>query len=53
MDLEAANLLGRRALWRAAQKPSEPLAAPEVALLRARHQIAGLHVLDHALAQRQ
>ena len=52
MQLEAADIVGRRGVGRALQEGGEPPAAVDVASLRVRPQLAGSHVLDHALAQR-
>src|SRR5437868_125050 len=52
MQLEPANVLGRGRPRGALQKGSEPFAAVDVASLRVRPELARIHVLDHALAQR-
>src|SRR6266568_5594495 len=53
MQLEPADILRRSRLGRSLQKCSELLAAANVASLRARTELARVHVLDHALAQRR
>jgi|GEM_PF-5786651 hypothetical protein len=52
MQLEPADVLGRSRIGRAIQKSSEPLAAVNVASLRARTELARVHVLDHASTKR-
>src|SRR6185437_15837301 len=52
VQLEAADVLKCGRVWGALEKRSEPLAAADVAPLRARAQLARVHVLDHALAKR-
>ena len=52
VQLEPTDVLGRSRVGRTLQKCSEPPAAADVALLRARTELASVHVLDHALAQR-
>ena len=52
VQLEQADILERRSVRGPLQKRDEPLAAVNVASLRARTELASVHVLDHALAQR-
>src|SRR6516164_7397366 len=52
VQLEAADVLKCGRVWRALEKRSEPLAAADVAPLRARAQLARIHVFDQALAKR-
>ena len=52
LQLEPADILRCGRVRRAPQERDEPLAAAEVASLRARTELARVHVLDHALAQR-
>src|SRR5208282_1971424 len=52
MQLELADVLRCSRVRRPLQKRGEPLAAVNVAPLRARTQLASIHILDHALAQR-
>ncbi len=52
VQLEPADVLGCGRVRGPLQKRSEPLAAADVASLRARTELARVHVLDHALAQR-
>src|SRR5262249_34447822 len=52
VQLELTDVLARGRIRRPLQKRSEPLAAGDVAPLRVRAQLARVHVLDHALAQR-
>jgi hypothetical protein len=52
MPLEAAHIVGCRRLGRTAQVGRELLACEDIAALRAPRELAGNHVLDHALAQR-
>ena len=52
VQLEAADIIRRCRIRRALEKCSEPLAAIDVASLRVRTELAGVHVLDHPLAQR-
>src|SRR5271154_1529111 len=52
MQLEPANILRRSRVGGPLEKRSEPLAAVNVAPLRARTELARIHVLDHAPAQR-
>ena len=52
VQLEPADVLGCGRVGGPLQKRSEPLAAVDVAPLRARTELARVHVLDHALAQR-
>jgi hypothetical protein len=51
MQLEPADVLGRSRVGRSLEKCGETLATADVAPLRARTELAGIHVLDHALAQ--
>jgi hypothetical protein len=52
VQLEPADILGRRGVGRAIEKRSKPLAAVNVAPLRARTELPRVHVLDHAMTQR-
>jgi len=52
VQLEPADVLARRRVGGSLQKRRKPLAAVDVAPLRARTEIARGHVLDHALAKR-
>src|SRR6266851_6052299 len=52
VQLEAANVLRCRRVWRSLQECRELLAAADMAPLRASTQLACVHVLDHALTQR-
>src|SRR5215467_7952865 len=52
MQLEPANVVDRRCVGRTREKRRETLAAADVASLRVRTELARVHVLDHALAQR-
>ena len=52
VQLEQADVLRCGGVRGALQERSEPLAAVDVALLRVRTELARVHVLDHALAQR-
>src|ERR1700692_4462387 len=52
MQLKPADILRRGRVRRTLEKRSEPLAAVNVAPLRPRAELACVHVLDHALAQR-
>ena len=52
VQLEQADILRRSRLRGSLEKCREPLAAPQVASLRARTKLARVHVLDHALTQR-
>src|SRR5712692_1149536 len=52
VQLEPADVLRRGGIRRPLEKRSEPLAALNMAPLRPRTERAGVHVLDHALAQR-
>ena len=52
VQLEAADVLNGGRIGRSLEKRSEPLAAADMASLRARTELARVHVLDHALAQR-
>ena len=52
VQLEPADILERRRLGRSLQKRREPLATADVASLRARTQLARIHIFDHTLTQR-
>jgi hypothetical protein len=52
MQLEEADVLKRGRVRGPLQKRSEPLTAADVAPLRSCTELARVHVLDHALAQR-
>src|SRR6516165_9383164 len=52
VQLEPADVLRRGGIRGPLEKRSKPLAALNVATLRPRTELAGVHVLDHALAQR-
>src|SRR5216684_629800 len=52
MQLEPADILHSRRLGCSFEKLSEPLTAVDVAPLRLRPELAGIHVLDHPPAQR-
>ena len=52
MQLEAAHIVRSRRVRRALEKGGEALASADMAPLRAFAELAGVHVLDHALAQR-
>src|ERR1017187_3762622 len=52
MQLKPADVLRRGGVGRPLEKRGEPLAAADVAPLCARTELARVHVLDHALAQR-
>jgi hypothetical protein len=52
MHLEPADVLGVGGVGGALEEGGKPPASAEVAGLRARRELAGVHVLDHALAQR-
>src|SRR5215471_1151648 len=52
VQLEPTDILGRSRLRGPLEKCREPLAAPQVASLRARTKLARVHVLDHAPTQR-
>src|SRR5258708_2150292 len=52
MQLEPADVLGRSRFGGLLEKRSEPFAAPDMAPLRPRTELAPVHVLDHALTQR-
>src|SRR6185503_971236 len=51
VELEPANVFGRRRVGRALQKRCESLAAQDAASLRVATELARVHVLNHALAQ--
>jgi hypothetical protein len=48
---EAAHIVGRRRLGRTAEVGRELPAGEDMATLRAGNELAGDHVIDHALAQ--
>jgi hypothetical protein len=52
VQLEPADILRRRRIGRAIEKRRKPLAAVNVAPLRARTELPCVHVLDHAMTQR-
>src|SRR6516165_62445 len=52
VQLEAPDILSRRRVGGAVEKHSKPLAAVNVAPLRAGTEFAPVHVLDHAVTQR-
>src|SRR5215813_12196590 len=52
VQLEAADILGRRRVGGAMPKRGKPLAAANVTSLRARRELPRIHVLDHAMTQR-
>jgi hypothetical protein len=52
VQLETADVFKGGRLGGPLEKCSEPLATADMASLRARTQLASVHVLDHALAQR-
>src|SRR6266436_4292706 len=52
VQLEPTYILSRRGVGRPIEKCSKPLAAVNVAPLRARTKLPRLHVLDHAMTQR-
>ena len=52
VQLEAADVLKCGRVGGLLHKRREPLAAADMASLRARTELARIHVLDHALAQR-
>src|SRR5712692_10612074 len=52
LQLEQADVLSCGRVRGPLQKRGEPLAAADVAPLRTRTELASVHVLDHALAQR-
>ena len=52
VQLEAADVLECGRVGGPLHKRREPLAAADMASLRARTELARIHVLDHALAQR-
>src|SRR3954467_4085787 len=52
VQLKPANIFGPGRLGGTLQKASEPLAAINVTPLRVQAELACVHVLDHALAQR-
>src|SRR5216684_6010891 len=52
LQLKLADILGRSRFGGPLEKRREPLAAADMAPLRAGTQLARVHVLDHALTQR-
>ena len=52
VQLKPADIFGCRRVERPLQKRSEPLTTADVARLRSGTELARVHVLDHALAQR-
>src|SRR6516164_10107255 len=52
VQLEASDILSRRGVGGPIEKHSKPLAAVNVAPLRAGTELPRLHVLDHAMTQR-
>src|SRR5262245_25768528 len=52
VQLETADVIRRGCVGGALEKRSKTFAAANVASLRARTELAGVHVLDHPLAQR-
>jgi hypothetical protein len=52
VKLEPADFLERGRLGRSLQKRRKPPAAADVAPLRARTELARIHVFDHTLTQR-
>src|SRR5271170_6218980 len=52
MQLEPADILRRSRFWRPLEKRREPLAAADMAPLRARTELAPVHIFNHALTQR-
>src|ERR1700719_712405 len=52
MQLKPADVLGHSRVGRALEKRSEPFAAADMTPLRARTELARVHVLNHALTQR-
>src|SRR6202045_2830464 len=52
VQLEPADILRRRGIGRAIEKRRKPLAAVNVAPLRARTELPCVHVLDRAMTQR-
>src|SRR4029077_15389725 len=52
VQLEAPDILSRRRVRGAIEKCGKPLAAVNVASLRARTELPRVHVLDHAMTQR-
>src|ERR1700730_5063123 len=52
MQLKPADVLGHSRVGRALEKRSEPFTAADMTPLRARTELARVHVLDHALTQR-
>src|SRR6266446_9357333 len=52
VQLEPADILSRRRIGRAIEKRGKPLAAVNVAPLRAGTEFPRVHVFDHAMTQR-
>ena len=52
VQLEQADVLKCGGVGRPLEKRCETLATADVACLRGRTELAGIHVLDHPLAQR-
>src|SRR5215813_10046994 len=52
VQLKAPDILSRRRVRGAVEKHSKPLAAVNVAPLRARTELPRVHVLDHAMTER-
>src|SRR5271166_3431403 len=52
VQLKSADILKGRYIRGSLQKPSEPLAGPNVTSLRARTELARIHIFDHTLTQR-
>src|ERR1700738_429459 len=52
MQLKSADILKGRSVRGSLQKRREPLATVDVASLRARTQLARIHIFDHTLTQR-
>src|SRR3974390_3457124 len=52
VQLEAPDIFSRRGVGGAIEKRSKPLAAVNVAPLRAGTELARVHVLDHPMTQR-
>src|SRR5204862_7343159 len=52
VQLETADVIRRGRVGRSLEKSSKTFAAADVAPLRARAELARVHVLDHPLAQR-
>jgi hypothetical protein len=52
VQLEPADIIKGRCVRRSLQKRREPLAAADVASLRARAELARIHIFNHTLTQR-